>query len=102
MGRNAIFHSLQGTGKKKLERQLESLEEMFPDKFRAVMKFNAPLAHQMMAGGDIIVIPSRFEPCGLVQFQGMKYGTVCILLFSFCALCFVLTKCACPLKENTH
>ncbi|OAY71608.1 Granule-bound starch synthase 1, chloroplastic/amyloplastic, partial [Ananas comosus] len=64
-----------GTGKKKLERQLESLEEMFPDKFRAVMKFNAPLAHQMMAGGDIIVIPSRFEPCGLVQFQGMKYGT---------------------------
>ncbi|XP_073012426.1 granule-bound starch synthase 1, chloroplastic/amyloplastic-like [Typha latifolia] len=63
-----------GTGKKQLERQLESLEEMFPDKVRAVMKFNAPLAHQMMAGGDIIVIPSRFEPCGLIQLQGMQYG----------------------------
>ncbi|XP_072968175.1 granule-bound starch synthase 1, chloroplastic/amyloplastic-like [Typha angustifolia] len=64
-----------GTGKKEMENQLESMEEMFPDKVRAVMKFNAPLAHQMTAGADIIVIPSRFEPCGLIQLQGMQYGT---------------------------
>nr|CAD1831755.1 unnamed protein product [Ananas comosus var. bracteatus] len=64
-----------GTGKKKFETQLESIEETFPQKVRAVMKFNAPLAHQMMAGADIVVVPSRFEPCGLIQLQAMQYGT---------------------------
>ncbi|OAY68341.1 Granule-bound starch synthase 1, chloroplastic/amyloplastic [Ananas comosus] len=64
-----------GTGKKKFEKQLESIEETFPQKVRAVMKFNAPLAHQMMAGADIVVVPSRFEPCGLIQLQAMQYGT---------------------------
>lgn len=63
-----------GTGKKNLERQLVDLEEMFPDKFRAIIKFNAALAHQIMAGADILAIPSRFEPCGLIQLQGMRYG----------------------------
>lgn len=63
-----------GTGKKYLERQLVDLEEMFPDKFRAIIKFNVSFAHQIMAGADILVIPSRFEPCGLIQLQGMRYG----------------------------
>jgi granule-bound starch synthase len=64
-----------GTGKKKLERQLEAIEAKYPGKVRAVMKFNAPLAHQIMAGADMLVIPSRFEPCGLIQLQAMQYGT---------------------------
>lgn len=63
-----------GTGKKKLERQLVDLEEKFPDKLRAIIKFNVPLAHAIMAGADILAIPSRFEPCGLIQLQGMRYG----------------------------
>lgn len=71
----------QGTGKKKLERQLALLEDKFPDKFRAHMKFNIPLAHGIMAGADILIIPSRFEPCGLIQLQGMRYGIVCCLFF---------------------
>ncbi|KAJ0968635.1 hypothetical protein J5N97_025552 [Dioscorea zingiberensis] len=65
-----------GTGKKKLEALLVDLEEKFPDKARGVAKFNVPLAHMMMAGADYIIIPSRFEPCGLIQLQGMRYGTV--------------------------
>ncbi|WOL19247.1 granule-bound starch synthase 1, chloroplastic/amyloplastic [Canna indica] len=65
-----------GTGKKKLESELALLEEMFPDKFRAHLKFNIPLAHAIMAGADILVIPSRFEPCGLIQLQAMRYGTL--------------------------
>ncbi|XP_008775302.2 granule-bound starch synthase 1, chloroplastic/amyloplastic [Phoenix dactylifera] len=63
-----------GTGKKNLERQLVDLEDMFPDKFRAIIKFNVALAHEIMAGADILVLPSRFEPCGLIQLQGMRYG----------------------------
>lgn len=65
-----------GTGKKKLEKQLEELEEKYSTKARGVAKFNVPLAHMMIAGADYIIIPSRFEPCGLIQLQGMRYGTL--------------------------
>jgi granule-bound starch synthase len=52
------------------------VEEKHPDNVRAVVKFNAPLAHHIMAGADLLAVPSRFEPCGLIQLQGMRYGTV--------------------------
>ncbi|XP_031496069.1 granule-bound starch synthase 1, chloroplastic/amyloplastic-like [Nymphaea colorata] len=68
-----------GTGKKHMEKQLEELEVLYPDKARGVAKFNVPLAHKIMAGADFILIPSRFEPCGLVQLQAMPYGTPCLV-----------------------
>lgn len=68
-----------GTGKKIMEKQIEQLEEIYPDKARGVAKFNGPLAHKIIAGADFIVIPSRFEPCGLVQLHAMPYGTVPIV-----------------------
>ncbi|XP_061342573.1 granule-bound starch synthase 1, chloroplastic/amyloplastic-like [Gastrolobium bilobum] len=68
-----------GTGKKIMEKQIELLEVMYPDKARGVAKFNGPLAHKIIAGADFIVIPSRFEPCGLVQLHSMPYGTVPIV-----------------------
>ncbi|OEL23155.1 Granule-bound starch synthase 1, chloroplastic/amyloplastic [Dichanthelium oligosanthes] len=67
-----------GTGKKKFERMLMSAEEKYPDKVRAVVKFNAALAHHIMAGADLLAVTSRFEPCGLIQLQGMRYGTPCV------------------------
>ena len=39
-------------------------------------KFNVPLAHLINAAADFLIIPSRFEPCGLIQLQAMPYGTV--------------------------
>ncbi|KAF3788275.1 Granule-bound starch synthase 1 [Nymphaea thermarum] len=68
-----------GTGKKHMEKQLEELEVLYPDKARGVAKFNVPLAHKIMAGADFILIPSRFEPCGFVQLQAMPYGTPCLV-----------------------
>lgn len=59
-----------------MEKQLQQLEISYPDKARGVAKFNVPLAHMMIAGADFILIPSRFEPCGLIQLQAMRYGTV--------------------------
>ena len=38
--------------------------------------FDAELAHMIYAGSDIIVVPSNYEPCGLTQMIGLKYGTV--------------------------
>ncbi|XP_038906878.1 granule-bound starch synthase 1, chloroplastic/amyloplastic [Benincasa hispida] len=65
-----------GTGKKYLEQQLEGLEIKYPDKARGVAKFNVPLAHLINAAADFLIIPSRFEPCGLIQLQAMPYGTI--------------------------
>lgn len=42
-------------------------------------KFNVPLAHMITAGADFIIVPSRFEPCGLIQLHAMRYGTVPIV-----------------------
>ena len=38
--------------------------------------FDEPLAHRIMAGADILLVPSRYEPCGLTQMYAMKYGTI--------------------------
>lgn len=68
-----------GTGKKKMEAQILELEEKFPGKAVGVAKFNVPLAHMITAGADFIIVPSRFEPCGLIQLHAMRYGTVPIV-----------------------
>ncbi|KAB2069820.1 hypothetical protein ES319_A08G117100v1 [Gossypium barbadense] len=68
-----------GTGKKAMENQIEQLEIQYPDNVRAVAKFNVPLAHMIIAGADYILVPSRFEPCGLIQLHAMRYGTVPIV-----------------------
>lgn len=68
-----------GTGKKRMEQQIEELEIKYPEKARGVAKFNVPLAHKLIAGADFMLIPSRFEPCGLIQLHAMRYGTVPIV-----------------------
>ncbi|PIN10412.1 Starch synthase [Handroanthus impetiginosus] len=65
-----------GTGKKRFEQQIEQLEVLYPDKARGIAKFNVPLAHKIIAGADFMLIPSRFEPCGLIQLHAMRYGTI--------------------------
>ncbi|XP_048558397.1 granule-bound starch synthase 1b, chloroplastic/amyloplastic isoform X2 [Triticum urartu] len=65
-----------GTGKKKMEEELMLLEAKYPQNARGIAKFNVPLAHMMFAGADFIIVPSRFEPCGLIQLQGMRYGVI--------------------------
>lgn len=65
-----------------MEKQLEELEVKYPNKARGVAKFNVPLAHMITAGADFMLVPSRFEPCGLIQLHAMRYGTVCTLTFS--------------------
>ena len=67
-----------GTGKKALEKELEALDEAEP-MCAGVIKFSAPLAHFITAGADFLMVPSRFEPCGLIQLHAMQYGTVPIV-----------------------
>ena len=42
-------------------------------------KFSNPIAHYITAGADFLMVPSRFEPCGLIQLHAMQYGTVPIV-----------------------
>ncbi|MBA0801027.1 hypothetical protein Gohar_011420, partial [Gossypium harknessii] len=68
-----------GTGKTAMEKQIQQLETLYPGKAVGVAKFNVPLAHMIFAGADYLLVPSRFEPCGLIQLQAMRYGTIPIV-----------------------
>ncbi len=66
---------LLGTGELELEQAFLLLGEQYPNHFRAVIGFDEGLSHQVEAGADIFLMPSRFEPCGLNQMYSMLYGT---------------------------
>lgn len=55
---------------------LEELARSHPEKFACRIGFEPALAHRIIAGCDFFVMPSRFEPCGLTQMYGMRYGTL--------------------------
>ncbi len=65
-----------GTGDPILEAAAKSLQETFPDKIKVELRFDANLARQIYAGADMILMPSRYEPCGLAQMIAMRYGCV--------------------------
>jgi starch synthase len=63
-----------GTGDPLLEESAHRMEAELPGKVRAALRFDAFLARRMYAGGDILLMPSRYEPCGLAQMIAMRYG----------------------------
>ncbi|MBL8101908.1 MAG: glycogen synthase [Anaerolineales bacterium] len=68
-----------GTGDPKLEEAARSLHELFPDKIKVELRYDASLARQIYAGSDMLLMPSRYEPCGLSQMIAMRYGCVPIV-----------------------
>lgn len=65
-----------GSGEPHIEWQLSQLISHFPGNYNAVIGYNESLSHQMYAGADFLLMPSRVEPCGLNQMYSMQYGTV--------------------------
>lgn len=65
-----------GAGNKDLEDGLRWLEGQHRDKARGWVGFNVPFSHRLTAAADIVLMPSRFEPCGLNQLYAMRYGAV--------------------------
>ena len=57
-----------------LEQAARQLERDLPERVRAVMRYDQDLSHRMYAGGDLLLMPSRYEPCGLAQMIAMRYG----------------------------
>ncbi|WP_386696610.1 glycogen synthase GlgA [Lonepinella sp. MS14436] len=65
-----------GSGAQHLEQGLWGLTQYYPQNVAVKIGYDEALSHLMVAGGDVILVPSRFEPCGLTQLYGLKYGTL--------------------------
>lgn len=65
-----------GTGDGAYEAALREWAAKRPDRLAAILTFDDALAHRIMAGADIFLMPSRYEPCGLSQLYAMRYGAV--------------------------
>jgi len=70
---------LLGNGDRDAEHFFGTLAARRPDKFKAWLGFDNGLAHRITAGSDFLLMPSRFEPCGLSQMYAMRYGTLPIV-----------------------
>lgn len=65
-----------GSGEKNIEYQLELINKQHVGYYNTQISYNEKLSHQMYAGADFLLMPSRVEPCGLNQMYAMRYGTV--------------------------
>jgi starch synthase len=67
---------LLGTGDPSLQEQFAGLEMAFPGRASVRLGFDGAYARRIYAGADLVLVPSRYEPCGLTQQIGMRYGAV--------------------------
>lgn len=67
---------LLGSGDARFEKAFRAFKEEFPDKAGIFISFDIELSHKVFAGSDILLVPSRYEPCGLNQLYALKYGSV--------------------------
>ncbi|WP_213029773.1 glycosyltransferase, partial [Acinetobacter baumannii] len=62
-----------------LETQFEDAAEQCPGRLAVRIGYEEPLAHRFHAGADLLLHPSRFEPCGLTPLYALRYGTLPIV-----------------------
>jgi starch synthase len=65
-----------GTGHYELEAAVRNIEQNLPNRVRAAIRFDSNLSRRIYASSDLILMPSRYEPCGLAQMIAMRYGCV--------------------------
>jgi len=73
VGRNCQL-ALLGAGDKPLEQGFTEAARKNPGEVGVKIGFDEDIAHLMQAGADVILVPSRFEPCGLTQLYALRYG----------------------------
>ena len=67
---------IQGQGDEQLEAQFANAAAMHPNRIAVHLGYDEARAHRIISGADALVVPSRFEPCGLTQLYALRYGTV--------------------------
>jgi starch synthase len=68
--------ALLGTGDTDLESRFAAAADAYPGQIGVELGYDDPLSHLIIAGSDVIVVPSRFEPCGLTQLYALRYGAL--------------------------
>lgn len=68
-----------GCGEKYYENLFASLMERYPGQASVNLEFNSNMARRIFAGSDALLMPSRYEPCGISQLIAMRYGTIPIV-----------------------
>lgn len=68
-----------GTGEARYQDMLAAIGAKYPGRLSLNLAFNERLAHEIEAGSDMFLMPSRYEPCGLNQLYSLKYGTIPIV-----------------------
>ncbi len=71
--------AILGSGNKDFEKRLQELAKLYPKHLSVNIAYNEKLAHQIEAGADLFLMPSKSEPCGLTQMYSMRYGTIPIV-----------------------
>lgn len=89
-----------GDGDPALIRKLEQAVEKHKGRVAFVHAASEGFVHRLFAGADFVVVPSRFEPCGLVQLYGQRYGAVPIA-HSVGGLCDTIVDCDAELETGT-
>ena len=70
---------LLGNGDRDLEAGYSAAAKSYPDQIGVLIGYDESLAHLIQAGADALVVPSRFEPCGLTQLCALRYGAIPIV-----------------------
>lgn len=65
-----------GSGDPGMEAAMRDLAARFPGRVAVRIGYDEKLSHRLFAGADAVLVPSRFEPCGLTQMYGLRYGTL--------------------------
>lgn len=68
--------ALLGSGESEMERAFRDLAERHPGRVAARIGYDEDLSHRLFGGGEAVLAPSRFEPCGLTQLYGLRYGAL--------------------------
>ena len=68
-----------GTGDEWHEGLMARLQEKYPERVALILDYDPVMAHEIIAGSDMILMPSMYEPCGLAQLYSLKYGAVPIV-----------------------
>jgi starch synthase len=74
-----VQFAVQGTGEPALEAAFRMAQQAHPGRVQVYIGYDEARAHRLVAGADVIAVPSRFEPCGLTQMYGLRYGTLPIV-----------------------
>ena len=67
---------LLGSGDQDLQLAFSAAEREFTGRVGCEFRYDEPMAHRVQAGADALLMPSRFEPCGLTQLYALRYGAV--------------------------